>query len=468
MVHLSRRLFLGGAAATAAFPTFARDIQSDGAIENPIVRQRADTQVFRHDDRYYMTASVPEYDRLILRRASTLAGLGSAEEVVVWRRPTSGRMAGYIWAPELHLIDDRWYIYFAAGDGDDKFRIRTYVLRCLGTDPLSGRWEVAGKLETPWDTFTLDSTVFTHRGTRYLCWAQGEPGIQTNSNLYLAPLATPTTLSRPPVRLSVPTLDWEIQGFKVNEAPALLIRNDRVLLAYSASATDARYCLGLLTAAADADLMDANAWVKSPEPVFVSSPVTRVYGPGHNSFTVDEAGRDVLVYHGRDYETIKGDPLFDPNRHTRIQRLYFGPDGTPDFGIPVGNGPLPGRFSPLDRKHHSLRVDGDRLVVGAGPLATTQFRLASSATARDAVTLTPISAPDRKVVVTRDGEVALARSASDQQSNFIKHAGLANSGGASFMPVSKPDQYLRHVDGMLRLGRVNTSADRAAATFMMD
>jgi GH43 family beta-xylosidase len=107
------------------------------------VRQRADAQVFRHTDGwYYMTASVPEYDRLVLRRSRTLGGLGSGEEVVIWRRPASGKMAGYIWAPELHWIDGGWAFYFAAGDGDDKFHIRTYVLR--GEGPIlslrNGRW----------------------------------------------------------------------------------------------------------------------------------------------------------------------------------------------------------------------------------------------------------------------------------------------------------------------------------------
>ncbi|WP_447406863.1 family 43 glycosylhydrolase, partial [Clostridium perfringens] len=125
-----------------------------------------------------------------------------------------------------------------------------------------------------------------------------------------APLATPLTLACAPVRLSVPTLDWETRGFKVNEAPALLARNRRLLLTYSASATDARYCMGLLTADAGADIMQPGAWSKSQVPVFVSSAATGVYGPGHNSFTVDEQGRDILAYHGRDYADIKGDPLF--------------------------------------------------------------------------------------------------------------------------------------------------------------
>ena len=30
------------------------------------------------------------------------------------------------------------------------------------------------------------ATCFVHRGTRYLCWAQHEPGIENNTNLYLA------------------------------------------------------------------------------------------------------------------------------------------------------------------------------------------------------------------------------------------------------------------------------------------
>ncbi|AHE54231.1 glycoside hydrolase family 43 protein [Sphingomonas sanxanigenens] len=421
---LSRRLFLGAAAAVTATPAgvlAAKPAAKRGALpENPLVRQRADAQIFRHaDGLYYMTASVPEYDRLILRRSRTIAGLSTAEEAVLWRRPASGRLAGYIWAPELHFIDGRWYMYFAAGDGGAPFRIRTYVLRCLGADAITGTWEVMGQLETPWDTFTLDSTVFLHRGTRYICWAQKEPGVETNSNLYLAPLATPTTLKRAPTRLTVPTLPWEIRGFKVAEGAAPLIRNGRLFLTYSASATDARYCLGMLTAPDDADLMDPRAWTKSPDPVFVTSRETSVYGPGHNSFTVDEQGRDVLVYHGRDYEAIKGDPLFDPNRHTRVQRLYYRADGTPDFGIPVGNGALPERFSPAAAPGRFLAQVGGMLSVGAAALPATQFR---SLKAGDALMLSPIEQPHHVVAVGADRKVGLVRN--DGSADVLRRAAL--------------------------------------------
>ena len=376
---------------------------------NPLVKQRADAQVFRHEDGwYYMTGSVPEYDRLVLRRSKTLAGLATAEERVLWRHQASGPMSGFLWAPELHYVDGRWVMYFAAGPsggGEDVFRIRTYAVVCDGADPMTGNWTVLGQFKAPWDSFNLDSTIFTHKGVRYFSWAQREEGIDTNSNVYIAPMRDALTLAAAPARLTVPTLDWEIRGFKVNEGSAFLVKNGQLFMTYSASATDARYCLGLLSIDENANLMDPRAWTKSPQPVFVTNRETSVYGPGHNSFTVDEQGRDILVYHGRDYEAIQGDPLFNPDRHTRIQRLYTDAQGNPDFGVPVGNGPLPERFTPAVRRNLKLAHEGDRLLVGSAALAQTQFR---SIPAEDGtVTLSPILKREHRLVASADGSVTL-------------------------------------------------------------
>lgn len=467
-LNLSRRGFIASTAMLSAAPVVARAAMSDVpdiAPQNPLVKQRADAQIFRHEDGwYYMTGSVPEYDRLVLRRSRTLAGLATAEEAVLWRHLSSGPMSGFIWAPELHLIDGRWIMYFAAGPsggGEDVFRIRTYAIVCDGPDPMKGKWSVLGQFQAPWDSFNLDSTIFVHRGKRYFVWAQREPGIETNSNLYIAPLATPLTLAAKATRLTVPTLDWEIQGFKVAEAPAILARNGRLFMTYSASATDARYCLGLLTAADDADIMDPRAWTKSPEPVFVSSEVTKVYGPGHNSFTTDEEGRDILVYHGRDYSAITGDPLFDPNRHTRVQRLYFRADGTPDFGIPVGNGPLPERFSPADRKEAFLAHDGQRAIVGQAALPATQFRLAP-ARVSGSVTLSPIDMPDYCLTSGADGRIMLAKA--EQGADFVRRSAfvprVAPDNSVRFTAVASPDKALAHREGAIILHQAEDATTR--------
>lgn len=333
---VSSAMIASGPDMAVAATTCEKDI-----VLNPVIFQRADPHVLRADDgSYYFTASVPAYDRVILRHAGSITGLSAAPERTVWLRPAKGKMGGHIWAPEIHFIGGRWIIYFAAGDSDSRFRIRTYALGCKGADPMRDDWELVGQLETPWDTFNLDATSFRHDRRDYLCWAQQEPGIETNSNIYLAPLETPTTLAATPVRLTVPTYDWETQRFKVNEGPAFLSHGDKVFIAYSASATDDRYMMGLLWASASGDLMDAGNWSKSPAPVFASAPEHCVFGPGHNSFTTDMCGRNLLVYHARDYREIVGDPLYDPNRHTRVQPFGFDGSGMPVFGKPVRSGPL--------------------------------------------------------------------------------------------------------------------------------
>jgi GH43 family beta-xylosidase len=310
---------------------------------NPLIQQRADPHIFRHSDGYYyLTATVPEYDRIVLRRARTIAGLSTAEEQVIWRRHAQGEMAVHIWAPEIHFIDGKWYIYFTAGRSDDIWAIRLYVLENAASDPRTGSWVEKGQLKTAFETFSLDATTFEHQGKRYLVWTQRPPEPKgAGTDIYIARMRNPWSIEQPQVSISSPTFEWEVRGHKVNEAPAVIVRNERVFVTFSASATDANYCIGLLTADENADLLDRASWKKSPLPVFVSNDATSQYGPGHNSFTIAEDGKtDVLVYHARNYKEIKGEPLNDPNRHSRVQVLEWNADGTPRFGVPVKDGPV--------------------------------------------------------------------------------------------------------------------------------
>jgi len=311
-------------------------------IKNPLIEQRADPWCMRHTDgSYYFTATAPEYDRIELRSASTIAGLRDADVKVIWRKHDKGPMSWHIWAPEIHYIGRNWYIYFAAGRAEDIWAIRIYVLECTDPDPLTGEWIEKGQLKTNWESFSLDATTFEHRGMRYLVWAQKDPKIRGNTNLYIATMDSPWSIAGGQVMISKPQYGWEQVGFWVNEGPAVLIRNGHVFISYSASATDHNYCMGLLTANESSNLLDPVSWSKAHLPVFKSSESNRQYGPGHNSFTVAEDGEtDMLFYHARNYRDIKGDPLRNPDRHTRVQRLNWKQDGTPDFGEPVPDGPL--------------------------------------------------------------------------------------------------------------------------------
>lgn len=304
----------------------------------PLIPRRADPHVFRDTDgTYYLAATVPEYDRIELRAAPTIQGLASAPAKTIWRRHEHGVMGAHIWAPELHRIDGKWYVYFSAGRAEAKWEIRLWVLENPAADPLEGEWTEKGRLKTGWESFTLDGTTFEYHGSRYFVWAQKDPAIKGNTNLYIAAMENPWTLRGGQVRLTVPDLPWEQRGrLAVAEAPAVLHRNGRFFLTYSASATDASYCLGLLTARDTADLLDPKSWTKSTAPVFKTSEANGQFGPGHNSFTTSADGRDdLLVYHARNYRDIVGDPLKNSDRHTRVQKIAWAPDGTPVFGEPV-------------------------------------------------------------------------------------------------------------------------------------
>ncbi|WP_455845418.1 glycoside hydrolase family 43 protein [Pantoea agglomerans] len=305
---------------------------------NPFITQRADPFILRHADGYYFIASVPEYDRLEIRYATTLAGLIEAEAVTVWHKPDTGPFSALIWAPELHHINGQWVIYFAAAPTraikDGLFQHRMYALVCNDADPLSGNWQPCRRVHTPIDSFSLDATYFHHQGKHWYLWAQKDPAIPGNSNLYLAELLNPWTLKSAPLMLSRPEYEWECAGFSVNEGPAVIQHADKLFVTYSASATDENYCLGILSIDVLADPLNISAWHKSARPVFATSWDNQQYGPGHNSFTVDEAGRAILVYHARNYTEIEGDPLWDPNRHTRLKYFDWLEDGTPDFGVP--------------------------------------------------------------------------------------------------------------------------------------
>jgi|AntRauTorcE11897_2_1112592.scaffolds.fasta_scaffold00103_20 GH43 family beta-xylosidase len=304
---------------------------------NPLILQRADPWVFLHTDGYYyFTASVPEFDRLELRRAKTIEGLKDAEPKVIWRKHETGPQGSHIWAPEIHYIDGKWYIHYAAGGAEDIWAIRMYVVENDSENPMEGEWVEKGQVKTSWETFSLDATSFEHDGKRYLVWAQHPPQMEGNTALYIAEMENAWTIKQPQVEITRPEYDWETQLFRVNEGAAVIKRNGKIFMTYSASGTNHHYKVGLLTADEDADLLDPDSWVKSEEPVFQTSEENGIYGPGHNSFTTTPDGEtDLFIYHARSYKEIDGDPLNDPNRHTRIQVLTWNEDGTPNFGVPL-------------------------------------------------------------------------------------------------------------------------------------
>ena len=302
--------------------------------KSPLIMQRADPYVYYHKDGYYyFTASAPEYDRIELRRAWSVKALADAQPLTVWRKHAQGPMSWHIWAPELHYINGKWFIYFAAGQAEDPWYIRTWILENDSPDPFCGEWKEKGMLISEWDSFMLDTTVFENAGKWYAVWAQKSKERTENSCLYIAEMITPYTLKLPQTLLTRPEYDWECRGFKVNEGASVLKRNGKIFLTYSASATDSTYCMGMLVADEKADLLNASSWKKESHPVLCTDEKAGIYGPGHNSFTTSRDGtEDYLIYHARPYAEVDlAFALYDPNRHTWVKRIRYDERGYPIF-----------------------------------------------------------------------------------------------------------------------------------------
>ena len=73
------------AALTSGIAEAAAPASPAVTFTNPVAEQRADPHIFKHTDGYYyFTATVPAYDRIVMRRATTLQGLSTAAETTIW------------------------------------------------------------------------------------------------------------------------------------------------------------------------------------------------------------------------------------------------------------------------------------------------------------------------------------------------------------------------------------------------
>ena len=317
--------------ATEAPPAAARH------FANPIVPARgiggsADPSVVWHDGYYYYCRSLD--DRSIgVARAVRLQDIGRAPMTTIWTAPAGTAYSQQVWAPELQFIGGRWYVYFAASDGDNAHH-RMFVLESQGADPQAG-YAFKGKIAAATDRWAIDGLSFERDGKLYFVWsgwrgaADGFPQVT-----YIAPLANPWTIEGERHEIAAPSLPWEQSGAPLMEGHAVLQRGGRLFVVYSTSASwSDDYKLGLLEYTGG-DILAAASWKKNPTPVFSKLVHGGAEGPGHNAFVKSPDGsEDWIVYHAID--TAGGGWA---QRSVRAQRFGWGADGLPSFGLPVASG----------------------------------------------------------------------------------------------------------------------------------
>lgn len=321
---------------TRAVPGESQAKSSHQTFANPLIKSQdaPDPWIVYHKGFYYFTATLDPDGGIWLWKTRSLATLDSSEKIKVHTSPATGARSKQIWAPELHRIGSRWYIYYTASDGTDENH-RTYVLESRGDDP-SGVYTFKARIfDSANDGWALDPSVFrAANGKRYFLWVGHVTG--NGNGIYIAPMSNPWTLAGKRVLIAQANYDWERARYPINEGPEILQRDGRTFLIYSASDTGTPdYALGMLTHVGG-DFLNPNSWVKSPEPVFkmYAGADGNVFVPGHNGFFKSpDSKEDWIIYHGketRDY-TYSG-------RTTRAQKFSWNADGTPNFGRPVPRG----------------------------------------------------------------------------------------------------------------------------------
>ncbi len=327
-------------------------------LTNPLLPSGPDPWVISHGGYYYYTNTTAR--NVTLWRTKHIGQLADAERKVIWTPPPTGPYSKDIWAPELHYLRGKWYVYVSADAGSNESH-RVWVLESSSQDPFADAWTLKGKMSDATDRWAIDGSVFEVGNRLYFIWSGWEGADNGVQSIYIAGLSNPWTVNTPRVRISTPEYHWEKIGdlarktrteenpgiekrqplhVDVNEGPEALLRNRKVFLLYSAGGcwTD-YYTLGMLTASDNADLLDPKSWTKSPIPVFWESPKASAYGTGHNGFFRSPDGKeDWIIYHANP----KMNQGCGQERSPRAQPFTWNSDGTPNFGRPAQAGvPIP-------------------------------------------------------------------------------------------------------------------------------
>ncbi len=307
---------------------------ADSFFTNPLLSSGPDPWVAQLDTNYYYTNTFG--NKIAIYKTSKMSKLKDALPVTVWTPPATGPYSKDIWAPEIHYLQNTWYIYFAADDGSNANH-RIYALANSSADPTSGAWNFEGKIaDTTNDNWAIDPTEFDYNGNEYLLWSGWAGSDNVAQNIYIAKLKDPVTITGSRVMISTPTYSWETNGAPptINEGPEILVNpTGKIYLTYSASGcwTD-DYALGILSLKDGGDPLHAADWTKSPSPVFTKNTSGGAFGPGHNGFFKSRDGKeDWIIYHANPSPGLG----CGNSRSPRMQKFTWNSDGTPYFGVPA-------------------------------------------------------------------------------------------------------------------------------------
>lgn len=275
---------------------------------------------------------------LTMHRAKKLNDLfRNSESVIVYEAKEEDETYGFLWAPELHCIDGRWYIYTSTHHKNNKGFKHVICLQAKTDNPFDG-FELGGHLNP--EVLGIDPTVYQDKKNHklYLCFSivdDGKQAVTGKQYLAMQEMKSPTEVNGDFRIISEATYDWEkVQPYRdvtINEGAYFIEKDERLFIVYSGNGCWCDdYVLGILEYVGD-DMLSADSWVKSETPFLTKG--NGNYGPGHATFFYSPDGTELWICHHCLHESNPEHAAMP--RHCHCQRVYFDKNGFPRVGVPI-------------------------------------------------------------------------------------------------------------------------------------
>lgn len=265
-------------------------------------------------------------DSLTIHRADNFGDMFTkSESKVVYKSNDEDDTYGYLWAPELHYIKEKWYIYTSCQNGPEDRIKHIIVLEAKTDSPFDG-FKLCGHINR--DVYAIDPSVYvdTVNDKLYLCCS---PVIDEIQAIAVQELKSPAEPVGEMVVIAKPELPWEfVQNPIVEGGYFIKSPNGRIFIVYSANGCwSDDYALGILEYKGG-DFVSAESWEKYPNPIVVKS--NGNFGPGHATFFNSPDKSELWICH-HCLET--SNPELKPmKRRCHCQRVFFDKTGFPHIG----------------------------------------------------------------------------------------------------------------------------------------
>ena len=305
-----RKLFIAVTVAVFSFNAAAQVT----SYSNPLYQGEDPWAIYRNGYYYVCTSGPVNPTAVYVSKSRTLLDRGP--KIKVWEDADNYHR---VFAPELHYINGKWYIYLCADASSRSWAHHAVVLEGSTGDPQDGfinrgilfTGDVNGNFQAN------DFTVLTYNSQLYAFW--GSLNDAYVNGVVMAPMASPTSITA-----------YRREIGLMAEGPRAIIRNNKIIMTGAAGAFASKsYCIIAVLYNGTGSIQDRANWTSLGT---LFSTTTDVWGPSRASYTVSADSTEYwMMYHSKIFNA-------DDNgmRQVNIKKFTFKTDDTPDFGTPPG------------------------------------------------------------------------------------------------------------------------------------